>query len=58
MKSLQQIMNAVSRSFDDLLCWIFFPKEVCLVQGFGVGLLDEETRRLEEARRLRAAYNF
>lgn len=49
---LQEIMEALTTALNDLLCWIFFPKqaEVCF----------QEVRKPfdEEARRLRAAWSY
>ena len=56
---LQEIMEALSRSFDDLLYWVFSLKmEACVIPGVGFGHLLDEADKREQARRLRAAYNF
>ena len=48
---LQEVTEALSRSFEDFLCWVFPPKmEAYLIRGVGLGPLNEEARQREQAR--------
>ena len=55
---LQEMTEALSRSLDDLLYWVFSLKmEMCLIPGVGFKPILDEARQREQARRLRVAYN-